>query len=121
MQRPAGEFRSPRKRSREANMQYHPPCWRVASLGTIVLAMFASSALAQPAKPGSLKALFLLPAIISQNPVFQDQGTAFAALVTLETSTTPYGTSTGGFTFRYDPRLRAFVRSSDSFGPLFVQ
>ena len=46
--------------------------------------------------------------------------TLFASLAALEGSTAPYGTSTGGFTFTFDPGLGVWVRSARSFGPAFA-
>jgi Putative MetA-pathway of phenol degradation len=46
---------------------------------------------------------------------------AVAALASLEVSTAPLGTSTGGFTFTFDPLLRTFRRSASSFGPAFAE
>ena len=36
-------------------------------------------------------------------------------------STFPFGSSSSGFTYTYDPTLGTFSRSSDSFGPLFAE
>src|SRR5882762_3521760 len=36
-------------------------------------------------------------------------------------STFPFGSSSGGFTYKYDPTLGTFSRSSESFGPLFAE
>ena len=36
-------------------------------------------------------------------------------------STFPFGSSSGGFTYTYDPALGTFSRSSESFGPLFAE
>ena len=36
-------------------------------------------------------------------------------------STFPFGSSSGGFTYTYDPALGTFSRSSESFGPLFTE
>jgi hypothetical protein len=47
-------------------------------------------------------------------------GTDIVALLTsLEVSTTPFGTSTGSFTFTFDSQLGTFTRSTRSFGPAF--
>lgn len=46
---------------------------------------------------------------------------ALAALTSLEVSTAPLGTSTGGFTFTFDPLLRTWKRSTSSFGPAFSE
>ena len=36
-------------------------------------------------------------------------------------STFPFGSSSGGFTYTFDPALGTFSRSSESFGPLFAE
>jgi hypothetical protein len=41
-------------------------------------------------------------------------------LVTL-LSSLPFGSSSGGFTYTYDPAVGTFSRSSESFGPLFAE
>ena len=46
---------------------------------------------------------------------------ALASLASLEVSTAPLGTSTGGFTFTFDPLLRTWKRSASSFGPAFAE
>jgi hypothetical protein len=40
-------------------------------------------------------------------------------LTSLEVSTAPLGTSTGGFTFVFDSKLGTFTRSTETFGPAF--
>jgi hypothetical protein len=44
-----------------------------------------------------------------------------ARFVTLELATLPIASSAAGFTYRLDPALGTVVRSSDSFGPFFVE
>lgn len=46
---------------------------------------------------------------------------ALANLASLEVSTAPLGTSTGGFTFTFDPLTRVWTRSAQSFGPSFTE
>jgi len=46
---------------------------------------------------------------------------AIVALSSLEVATAPLGTSTGGFTFAYDPLLKTYRRTTQSFGPAFAQ
>jgi len=48
-------------------------------------------------------------------------GSAMATIAALEVSTAPLGTSTGGFTFVFNPTLRAWTRSAPSFGPAFAE
>src|SRR5689334_1665934 len=56
------------------------------------------------------------------SPLGSEQGMAvLAALGSLEVSTAPLGTSTGGFTFTFDPQVRVWTRSASSFGPAFAE
>ena len=81
--------------------------------------VFAHPAAAQGTAPidslrGSLLAL--------GSPLGSAQGlSALASLASLEVSTAPLGTSTGGFTFTFDPLLRTWTRSASSFGPAFAE
>ena len=43
-----------------------------------------------------------------------------ATSLALQIATFPVGTSSGGFTFKFDRRTGAFVRRTESFGPLFA-
>jgi hypothetical protein len=55
------------------------------------------------------------------NPGTDQLTSAFSALITLEVSTAPYGTSTGGLTFTFDHNLGTFTRSARTFGPSFAE
>jgi hypothetical protein len=44
-----------------------------------------------------------------------------ASLASLEVSTAPLGTSTGGFTYTFDPLRRSWDRTASSFGPSFAE
>jgi hypothetical protein len=46
---------------------------------------------------------------------------ALAGFLVLELATLPASSSSGGFTYRFDPTLGTVVRSSDSFGPFFTE
>jgi hypothetical protein len=46
---------------------------------------------------------------------------SIVALTSVEVATAPLGTSTGGFTFTFDPLLRVYKRSASSFGPSFAE
>ena len=86
--------------------------------GIAALLLFAHPAGAQPAPPGSLRGQL----IAFGTPLGSAQGmSALASLASLEISTTPLGTSTGGFTFSFDPQVRAWTRSTSSFGPSFSE
>src|SRR5579862_6678358 len=84
----------------------------------MLLLLGSTSSWAQADPPDSPRAL--LKAI--GTPLGSAQGmTALASLATLEVSTAPLGTSTGGFTFTFDPLLRIWKRSASSFGPAFAE
>ncbi|MBL8111904.1 MAG: transporter [Acidobacteria bacterium] len=56
--------------------------------------------------------------ISSQSPQFAAL-TQFNANLAAQLSSFPLASSTGGFTYKYDPALGVFSRSSDSFGPIY--
>ena len=45
----------------------------------------------------------------------------FNQQIVTQLATLPVGSSSGGFTYTFDPALGTFSRSSDSFGPLFAE
>lgn len=51
----------------------------------------------------------------------QQSASTIVALTSIEVVTAPLGTSTGGFTFTFDPLLEVYKRSSSSFGPAFAE
>jgi hypothetical protein len=51
----------------------------------------------------------------------EQTASAIVALASIEVATAPLGTSTGGFTFTFDPLLRLYQRSASSFGPSFAE
>jgi hypothetical protein len=48
-------------------------------------------------------------------------GEVLARSIGLEVATAPFGSTSGGFTFTFDPVLRTFSRSANSFGPAFSE
>ena len=48
-----------------------------------------------------------------------DETNVLAELMSLEVATAPFGTSTGSFTYSFDPALGTLTRSTESFGPSF--
>ena len=63
----------------------------------------------------------------THNAHFQDQGllsslgTSINQALASQLSTFPVSSSSGGFTFVYDPATGGFSRASDSFGPIFAE
>jgi hypothetical protein len=51
----------------------------------------------------------------------QQSASTIVALTSIEVATAPLGTSTGGFTFSFDPLLQVYKRSASSFGPAFAE
>jgi hypothetical protein len=51
----------------------------------------------------------------------QQSASTIVALTSIEVATAPLGTSTGGFTFSFDPLLQVYRRSTSSFGPAFAE
>src|SRR5262245_47110750 len=45
----------------------------------------------------------------------------FYAEITQQLAAFPLPSSSGGFTYRYDPSLGTFVRAADSFGPIYAE
>lgn len=50
-----------------------------------------------------------------------DTSDVLARFLTLELATVPVSSSSGGFSYRFDPSLGTAVRASDSFGPFFTE
>ena len=48
-------------------------------------------------------------------------GETLAQAVALEVATAPFGSSSGGFTFSFDPETRTWSRTSGTFGPAFSE
>src|SRR5688572_22254917 len=48
-------------------------------------------------------------------------GEVLAGSIGLEIATAPFGSTSGGFTFTFDPVLRTFFRSASTFGPAFSE
>jgi hypothetical protein len=97
-----------------------------AALGVSV--SIVSSVSAQTAAPpDSLRGLLLGLSARSQAvtglavPEIDSQVAALAELTSLEVSTAPYGTSTGGFVFTFDSQIGTFTRAAQSYGPTFAQ
>ena len=89
---------------------------RLLMLAVLALLPLASAAQTpDPDSPaGQLRAI--------ATPLGSAQGAAaISALVNLEVSTALLGTSTGGFTYSFDPQLRVERRSASSFGPAFSE
>jgi hypothetical protein len=87
-------------------------------LGTMLLAPVPISAQTQTVQGSSLR-----DSLINFGfPLGSQQtGAIIATLTAIEVSTAPLGTSTGGFTFTFDPLLRTWARSASSFGPAFAE
>jgi hypothetical protein len=81
--------------------------------------LLAASSRAQTAPPpDSLKGQLLA---FGNRLGSQQAMSALATLTSIEVSTAPLGTSTGGFTFTFDPNLRTWTRSASTFGPSFAE
>jgi hypothetical protein len=48
-------------------------------------------------------------------------GEVLARSIGLEVATAPFGSTSGGFTFTFDPVLRTFTRTASTFGPAFSE
>lgn len=92
---------------------------RCALVTFCVSFLLAASSRAQTAPPAdSLKGQLLA---FGNKLGSQQAMSALATLTSIEVSTAPLGTSTGGFTFTFDPNLRTWTRSASTFGPSFAE
>jgi hypothetical protein len=93
----------------------------------VAVALLVFGATLGPARPilaqGTVEGSSLRDGLIRLgNPLGSEQaGAVVATLADIEVSTAPLGTSTGGFTFTFDPALRTWTRSTSSFGPAFSE
>lgn len=93
---------------------------RLVSLACACIVVSSTSAFAQlsQAPADSLRGILR----DSLAPLGSPQAvSAIVTLSSLEVATAPLGTSTGGFTFAYDPLLKTYRRAAHSFGPAFAQ
>src|SRR3954469_19113575 len=51
----------------------------------------------------------------------ESAGETLAQAIALEIATAPFGSSSGGFTFTFQPDTRAWRRTADTFGPAFAE
>jgi hypothetical protein len=58
---------------------------------------------------------------LDQSGRLQATGSALNSALVSELSTFPLPSTSGGFTYSYDPAVGSFTRTSDSFGPLFTE
>jgi hypothetical protein len=85
----------------------------------VLVLMFVPFTLgAQDAPPRTVReaAATLLGTGISQQEI-----NSVASVLALQMATFPVGTSSGGFTYKFDPESGAFVRKAQDFGPLFAE
>ena len=88
----------------------------VAAVASLSLSQsVAAQGTAPPSSPRGQLLVFGTPLLAGQAM------SALASIASLEVSTAPLGTSTGGFTFTFDPQVRAWTRSASSFGPSFAE
>ena len=99
---------------------------RALLCGAMCLAVDSSAGAQTPAPPDSLVGLLVdlerQVNTFTGLPQRADPGelAVFGNLIALEQSTAPLGTSTGAFTFTFDPQLGVLTRSTQSFGPVFA-
>ena len=99
---------------------------RVACLFLIVTAAWPSPARAQQSASDVLSFLLINRSVVTGDFARDEVAAAatrdaLVAFVLAELSTLPTSSPAGGFTYRLDPSLGTSVRSSDSFGPFFLQ
>lgn len=116
------------------------PPQRQAHRAALAWAVLATLLTAAPALPDDLadlipnlfnREIFLKPPGPGQfdhSTHFRDQGDRLYATgivinqaLVSQLSTFPIASTSGGFTYQYDPSVGSFTRSSESFGPLFTE
>jgi len=111
-------------------MPTEPHNARCGILGLALMVLCARPALAQISTPdghqpaaGSLKGQLFGIVNAGGGSLELDPAWIFplTTVVGLEASTAPLGSSSGGFTFAFDPILGAPARSSQTFGPAFAE
>lgn len=83
------------------------PCGRYALIGT-VLECSAAGSVREQLRAGT----FIAGSV--------GTGESIAQAVALEVATAPFGSSSGGFTFTFNPAQRAWNRTASTFGPAFA-
>lgn len=84
-------------------------------LATLLLSSIASTARAQDTPVQALRDVLALGAF------YQDTADAIIGLFQAQTTTFPISSSSGGFTWTFDPQLGVATRRSNSFGPMFAE
>ncbi len=85
-------------------------------------ALLVVSADARAQTTGAGDALFdLLFGPSGQGALSMDTSLPLGAIIPSETATFPIGSSSGGFTWSFDPSLGVQTRRSNSFGPMFAE
>jgi Putative MetA-pathway of phenol degradation len=101
---------------------------RRVSIGIMCATMIAASQRSTDAQTiGGILSFLLTNRSIPTGNLVQDQQAAaetrdtISSLLLLELATPPVSSSPGGFTYRLNPSLGTIERSSDSFGPFFIE
>jgi hypothetical protein len=98
----------------------------IVLLVAAIVAATPAAAAAQQSVTDVLSHLLINRSIPTEDFVQDEQAAAatrdsLSALLLLELSTLPIGSSAGGFAYRLNPALGTTARSSDSFGPFFTE
>ena len=110
-------------------LMQRPRVRRRVSIGimcVIMLGVSQRSAVAQQTIGGILSFLLTNRSIPTGELVQDEQAAAatrdtISSFLLLELATLPVSSSSGGFTYRLNPSLGTMQRSSDSFGPFFIE
>jgi hypothetical protein len=93
-------------------------------LSTIIPTLFGSGLTIAPG-PGGVHARDFVPLVFGTGPNREVQpdvrALALNDAIIEQLPSFPIGSSSGGFTYRFDPRLGTFLRSTRSFGPAFAE
>ncbi len=103
-------------------------------VSVIALALFPAFALAGDRKLAEILPAFFAPGIslpldpaTGHSPHFNAQSEAFDVMLRINSgiatqfATYPLGSSSGGFTYSFDPNLGTYERNTDTFGPSFAE
>jgi hypothetical protein len=94
-----------------------PPA-TAADLSDLIPNLFDQEIFLKPPGPGQFDHS---THFLDQSNRLRTTGAAVNSALTSQLSTFPLPSTSGGFTYSYDPAVGGFTRTSDSFGPLFTE
>jgi hypothetical protein len=96
--------------------------WSVLRIATAAgVLLLAPAAVDAQTLRDDLKSLFLVDFLRQQYPGTADTSTVLGNVLGAQISTFPLSSSSSGFTWRFDPSLGVFARSTRTFGPTLAE